>query len=162
MRRCSIVELGENTGRRSVHSDVGRTNSNPEVVTSAHDDGVDGWPSDAAYDVPQRSSAVSAHATCIGGKWNSLRSASSSLPEERHRTCQALAAHAADPAQRALRDLALVEPEVAHARERDLADPAHGLVDHAVTFDDQPPVSVARVGRSSSRRRPRGTSGVSG
>ena len=40
--RSSITELGENTGRRSSHSGVGRMNSKPDVVTRAQAAGCDG------------------------------------------------------------------------------------------------------------------------
>src|SRR6478609_7866939 len=77
-----MTEFGENTALRSSDSPEGRMYSKPEVVTSAHPSGGEGWPSEALSPSAQAASAASAQPTWDGGKWNALASTSATLPRK--------------------------------------------------------------------------------
>ena len=162
----SITEFGENTERPSSVSGVGRMYSNPEVVTTAHASGGDGMAQGRARVLrPQLQRRLSAR-DVRGREVERVPVGLLDTAEEGHRTREALAAHPADAAERALGDLAPVQTEVAHAGERDVTDPARWHVDHADAFDVHPPVSVRRdralVVADDDRAGPRGSRGSRG
>ena len=171
--RSSITEL-RREHRTPVRPtrEVGRTNSNPEVVTRAHASGLPGWPSDALAACPApRASDLRARRGASAGSGTRCARPPPRLPRNATGRRQALAAHPADPAQRALGDLALVEaPRSAHAARTGRSPPRTSGRRQAgrsrgAPSSVQPPVSRATgrplVVAAPPARRPRASRGSS-